>query len=486
MNFLHCFSVSVRLIMALWIAPAVAALVLSALSACQQNAAPTTQPIVAQPAQFTDFALFRGGVLSNAAVNQAVFDRDIKDFVYAAMRDIYLWSETVRTDVNPNSYPTPEALVRDLMNREDRFTAIVRDGEAFLNQVSSNQQTIFGFRSVWLNDTSLYVASVVPNAPAGRAGLRRGMRVLRVNGTAVTRTNFSSLTQPDAITLEVEQGDGSVRSLSMQRATVNAATVLASSVFTVANKRVGYLNFDTFFGRGVEELDSVFALFKGQGVSELVLDMRYNGGGLVNIAQHLASLIAPAQSGKVVVRYAYNARYSRNNQEILFTAPTNALPNLTRVFVITSPATASASEMVINSLRPFMQVMTIGATTTGKNVGSNVIFHPRSGYAILPITFGFENALGDRNFGNGFAPTRQESDDVTRDFTDPRERCLAAALAFIERGSFPTTSADGIKPGARIAGRDGYELVRERGEIPEMPLLDMSLVDKNLLKQRGR
>jgi hypothetical protein len=423
-----------------------------------------------------DVVLFNGGVISNSTANAAAFNLGLNDFLYAMMRDIYFWSDKVPPTIAPSKFSTPEDLMRALVyTPEDRFTGLTKDGQAFLAQLQQNQQTVFGFLPAQLNDTTLMVAKVIPNAPAGIAGLKRGMRILRVGGTTVNRNNYSTLTAPNTITMDVRTSDGKEQSLTMTRTTVDAKTVFRYDVLTAGGKKVAYLVYDTFLGK-TDELDAAFAFFKQQGAQELVLDLRYNGGGLVSNAQYLGSLIASQLTGKVLVRQAFNTRYAANNGEAQFVTVPNAM-SFQRVFVIMTRNTASASELVINALRPFMQVVLIGAPSYGKNVGSNVLYHAVSGYAVLPITFAFENALGERDFGNGFTPTRTEEDDVTRDFGDPQEKCLAAALSFIQRGVFPKQVA------ASVAEIPQHELLREsgdRGVLPALILPEKILAEKSV------
>jgi C-terminal processing protease CtpA/Prc len=147
--------------------------------------------------------------------------------------------------------------------------------------------------------------------------------------------------------------------------------------------------------------------------------------------------------------------------------------NLQRLVVITSGNTASASELLINGLLPHINVVTVGSRTIGKNVGSNTTatFHQRSGYLFIPISFGFENSRGERNFGNGFSPNIPAVDDVTKSWGDPTEASLAAALRFIERGALPKLSA---REEAEIAAESSRTLLPVGKSYREfMPVFDV-------------
>jgi C-terminal processing protease CtpA/Prc len=412
----------------------------------------------------SNVVLFNNGIISNATYNQDAFNLGLNDFLYGMMRDIYFWNDKVPTGLNAQRFSTPEDLMKSLIyTPEDRFTFIEKNGQALFAQVQQNQQTVFGFVPVLLSDTTVMVAKVIPNAPAGVAGLQRGMRILRINGTAVNRSNYTNLTTPNSMTMEVLNANGSTQSLTMTRTTVNAKTVLKYDVLTAGGTKVAYMNYDTFLGT-TDEVNEAFAFFRQQGATELVLDLRYNLGGLNSNAQHLASLVASRLSGKVLMRQRFNTRYTANDQTTSFVTLPNAM-DVQRVFVIISYNTASASELVINSLRPFMPVILVGTPSRGKNVGSLIMLHPPSGYAVAPTCFTFENSNGERDFGNGFTPTRPEVDDVTRDFGDPQEKCLAAALSFIQRGVFPKQAL------ASIADVPQYELLREQGDRGVLPTI---------------
>jgi len=183
----------------------------------------------------------------------------------------------------------------------------------------------------------------------------------------------------------------------------------------------------------MDALTDAFAALRGERVDELVLDLRYNGGGLVSVARHLASLIGGTRTeGQVLAEYFHNARNARRNEIIRFEPREEAL-TLERLVVITSRSSASASEMIVNSLRPFLPVITVGAPTFGKPVGQyGLNFCDK---VLYPVAFTLRNALGQGDYFGGIPADCQAGDDLTRQIGDPDEASLREALHVVRTGT---------------------------------------------------
>jgi C-terminal processing protease CtpA/Prc len=201
--------------------------------------------------------------------------------------------------------------------------------------------------------------------------------------------------------------------------------------------KVAYMAYQQFVGYNLWELALAFSRFAASGVSEVILDLRYNGGGSVATSRDLASMISGSRTdGHIFTSLRYNATQSERNVDYPFsTAQTRFTPpieGLTRVFVITSGATASASELLINGLRPFMQVVLVGETTYGKPFGSA----PRSACGITYSAVQFEtvNGEGVGGYAAGFKPDCLVPDDLDRQLGDPQEGRTRAALEYIANG----------------------------------------------------
>jgi C-terminal processing protease CtpA/Prc len=220
-------------------------------------------------------------------------------------------------------------------------------------------------------------------------------------------------------------------------------------------RRVGYLVFNDFLQQAIDDLDAVFAGFREAGIDELVLDLRYNSGGTPEVAVRLAGWIAgdAVDGNDVMAEMIHDESYAEADRTIFFD-PIDQAPSLDRVAIITSPRTASASEMLINGLAPFMEVILVGETTYGKPVGMYV--YDLCDKVFLPVTFQMVNALGEGAFFDGIPPDCPAVDDLDHALGDPEEASLSAALYYLVNGSCPPEG-----PTLRTSARPG---------IPDIPL----------------
>jgi C-terminal processing protease CtpA/Prc len=305
------------------------------------------------------------------------------------------------------------------------------------------------------------VTLVEPGSPAASAGLRRGDMLLKVDG--VDFVNGSSADQVDRINAGLFpetagtphqftlQRGGTVFDVTMTGADVRIDPVKNVQVLDTPTGKVGYLSFETHNGVSEKELVDAFTTLKQAAVSDLVLDMRYNGGGLLYIASELSYMIAgPAQtSGKIFERPLYNDKTALQppipflSTAYGFTSPNpvragTPLPflGLKRVTVLTTAGTCSASEAVINGLRGAdVQVDVIGSQTCGKPYGFTPV--PNCGTTYFSIEFKGVNDKGFGDFSDGLAPTCQVADDLSKPLGDRSEGLLAAALTYRETGICP-------------------------------------------------
>ena len=305
------------------------------------------------------------------------------------------------------------------------------------------------------------VTAVEPGSPAEAAGLRRGDMLTRVDG--IDFVNASGDAAVDAINAGLFpetagtahrftfERAGAPFDVSMTGAEVRVDPVKNVKVLDTASGKVGYLTFDTHNGVSEKQLVDAFASFKQEGVSDLVLDMRYNGGGLLYVASELAYMIAgpAATAGKVFERPQYNDKQGVEAPILFrstaygFSSPDpvragTALPylGLKRVTVLSTSGTCSASEAVINGLRGAdIEVIQIGGETCGKPYGFTPV--PNCGTTYFSIEFKGVNHKGFGDFADGFAPTCPVPDDLARPVGDPAEGLLAAALAYRTNNACP-------------------------------------------------
>jgi carboxyl-terminal processing protease len=386
-------------------------------------------------------AAAQSGPSSCSVAGQNLWVRDV-------MRDLYLWNEFLPA-VNPTSFSSPEAYLEAVRYRplDTSFSYIA--SAAASNAFYSDSQFIgYGFSTKVDND-GLRVLQVFPDSPAAEAGLSRGDAIVEIDGRSVAGLIASG--QIDGAFGASEVGLSSevlFRSLAgverrerMTKRPVTIPTVSLTRAYDVDGGRVGYLFFRNFVRPSVAALTDAFDALSQAGVTELVLDLRYNGGGLVDVAVHLSSLIGGAlTAGQPFATFAHNSRNAFRNETLRFTADPAAAPRLSRLIVITSRASASASELVINGLRPFMPVVLIGDATYGKPVGQYLIEFCTK--VLAPVSFSLENASGEANYFDGFAPTCAAGDGIDHELGDPLEASLAEAFYYIRHGrcSVPETS----------------------------------------------
>ena len=309
----------------------------------------------------------------------------------------------------------------------------------------------FGYQLAWADaaQTQLRFRVVEPLSPLGLAGVGRGDRVIRIDGFTPIEIAAGALSGVSSAGISrqflVEDSMLAQRTVTVNSAEYAISPVLHSSILMASNgAKVGYLVYQEFNATGATALGAAIQSFRSAGISELVLDLRYNGGGSATQARNVASLVGGATlNGQVFAQYRFNAKYTHNNVVQTFTSspltlPARPLAGLSRVVVIASGGTASASEMVINGLKPYMPVILIGSTTFGKPFGSQ----PRDscGTTYSAINIEISNALGFANFTQGFAPTCAMNDDVTKPWGDPAELRTAAALTYIATGACPAVA----------------------------------------------
>jgi C-terminal processing protease CtpA/Prc len=271
-------------------------------------------------------------------------------------------------------------------------------------------------------------------------------------------TAFGPNEEGVAIDLSWRTLGGEERSARLVKRPVTIPTVSHTSVYDVGGRKVGYIMFRNFVEPSVAALDAAFAQLKAAGATELVLDLRYNGGGLVSVAQHLASLIGGRRTqDQLFAEFFHNDRHPELNRLVRFEEKANTL-NLTRLVVVTTRASASASELVINALRPFIPVTIVGDTTFGKPVGQYGF--PFCDKVLNPVAFILRNADGQSDFFNGFAPDCRAADDLEHAFGDLQEASLAESLTFLRTGACTQAAATAAK--ARVVERpiqlgDGWQ-----------------------------
>lgn len=377
----------------------------------------------------------------------------VVDTALAYTNDVYLWYNQIPATFKGNGIKSPDSLmiaIRQYSHEAgysspvDRFS--FAEKKVAFDDVSSGVAQDFGLYARFLAGTNqLYVLFVEKDGPAGKAGIQRGWQFVQVNGSTNIDTTSSSINflntaifNSTSSSFVFKTPDGRTVSTSLTVGTYQSHSVLADTVLSTSSGNVGYMAFNSFLGDSLDidtNLKRVFQKFEQNSISDVVIDLRYNGGGYVYNSEKLANYLAPsAANGQTMFTEQFNDKHTSWNETFKFNK-TNSL-NLKRIFFIVSDETASASELLINNLKPFMDVKLVGPAyhTYGKPVGFFNI--PVGDWYIFPVSFRSINNAGTSNYFNGFTIDKPVNDGVNRNWGDPSEYCLAAVLKYITTGSF--------------------------------------------------
>jgi len=368
-------------------------------------------------------------------------------YVYDVMHDSYLWYDKVPLlDYTESKYSSPAILLEDLKYKKyDKWSFVTT--VAYYNQYFEEGTFIgYGFSySLTDENRSAVIHYVYEGSPAYKGGIRRGHKIVAVNDVNISSLvslevfdyAFGSSKEGVIREFKVQRYDGSYFDVNLSKTLVNMNTVLHKSIITQDQVKIGYLVFNSFIQPAIDELESAFEYFKENNVTDMILDLRYNGGGRVNVANELATLIGGEHVyGKEMQRFIHNDKYSSSNSSEKYGSFKENALNITKLYVITTSDTCSASEMVINALRASntgMQVVTIGDKTCGKPVG--MYGHDFCDKHIAPIEFSIQNSDGYGEYFDGIKTECSVLDDVSRDFGDVSESMLKETLSFIKTGS---------------------------------------------------
>ncbi len=389
-------------------------------------------------------------------------------FVYDVMHDSYYWYDEVAvlTEKQIYAHGNDITLLNALKNKKDRFSYIM-DIKSHDDYFVKGESKSFGFTpAVILDDNNhfkeLAIQFVYPDSPMKEAGLKRGDKIVGVDGFEILDILRSQTlidkyfdASTDDLTATFRLQD---RNITVSKKSFKIKTVSTYNIVNFENKKVAYLHFKSFIGTSNKALDDVFKLFKENGVDELVLDLRYNGGGYVHVASHLATLIGGKYVyGRVLERTIFNAKYRKYDYDTKFEGYNKNALDLKRVFIIADGNTASASEIIINSLSAkdnAVEVIQIGTPTFGKPYG--MIGGEYCDSYILPIQFAGVNADGFGEYDEGLSPLCRGYDSLNYELGDKRENMFSDALYYIKNGKckeyYKKSRALGSKKSTTLTG----------------------------------
>ncbi len=394
-----------------------------------------------------------------------------QDFAKAVIDEWYLFPSLVDNTVNKANHSTVQSYIDALVaparaqSRDRFFTFItsIAEENAFFNSGSSAG---FGVRLAY--DTAnnrVFVVEAFENAPALGAGIDRGTEILAIGTNSSNLQSVASLMAaggPQAVVNALGPSDpgvtrvlrisanGVVREVSVTKTNFTLDPVsdrYGVRIFNDGARRVGYINLRTFIDTADPNLRQAFAQFRAQGVTEVIVDVRYNGGGLVSIAELFGDLLGRDKVGSVFSYTTFRSSKSNENQTDLFRTQPEAIA-ATKIAFIGTGGTASASELVANAFIPYLGNNTalIGSNTFGKPVGQIAIDKAACDDRMRVLAFKTENANRQGEYFTGlasvFPQTCSAPDDISQPLGDPAEASIKAALDFLAgRACTPITSS---------------------------------------------
>ncbi|MFK7859040.1 MAG: S41 family peptidase [Granulosicoccus sp.] len=369
-----------------------------------------------------------------------------KQWAYESMQDFYLFYDQVPV-VDPQSFDSADDVVRNVRFQERDDFSRVDDAEVSSLAFDEGREFGLGFRWGPDNEGMPRILLTISESPFGLAGIERGDIILTADGLdwadPVLRDTFferliGTPEEPATASWRFQKRDtGEIVEVDITATEFRINTVLSAAIYSggALPGNVGYLAFNQFLNPSSFELNGVFTQFREQSISELVLDLRYNGGGRVSIARELASLIAgDSNAGETIYNYRFNDKYTEENFTLTLQSDVGDL-GLSRLIVLTTGNSASASEIVIAGLQPHMEVVTIGTRTTGKPYIQYA--YDRCGERLAVIEAEGFNANNVSVFG-GIPATCFAVDDRTQNFglnDGEFEGFLRAGIDFIENGT---------------------------------------------------
>lgn len=390
---------------------------------------------------------------------------EINTWILENMQHWYLWNDQL--PASPDRNTDPETFFRSLLTSEDRFSWIQDNYQELLNSLQgiskeSGYEYVLYKESDSNDNVLAQILYVKPGSPAERGGLKRGDLITHINGQRISTGNYQTLLksirqghtiQYKPILVEDEKFD-TEKSLSLAAIEYTENPNYFSKIIEADKRKIGYYVYN-FFASGTDsnpkgydtQMEDIFSAFKARGITDLILDLRFNSGGSESAAAALASYIGRGiDNTKVFARRNYNPKVEEvimDDPELgsafLTTRFSNKAANIGsmlnggRVYVLTSSRTASASELIINALKPFMDVFIIGDVTYGKNVGSISLYDnedPDNTWGLQPIVVKVYNSLNQSDYANGFTPNVLQKDNSLYLYPlgDARETLLSLAI----------------------------------------------------------
>lgn len=373
-----------------------------------------------------------------------------KQYVLERMRDVYFWYDDLPQTVDPDAFATPEALLAHLISFQplDNFSYI-DSAEADAEFFGEGRYRGYGFSSRFEAADDLRFTRVFESSPADAAGFERGQRILMLNGRTIAEIDANegtgALFSLPSLEFTIRRLDGSEFTATVDTDIVTIDPVPQYRIIGRPDgTSVGYLELDTFISTAESEFATIFAEFDNAGVTDVIIDLRYNGGGLVITTELLGDYLGGGVlPGTVFSRTLFNDLNAASNRIEPFESIADSL-NLSRLVVIATDRTASASELVTNAMFPHADVSIVGSPTLGKPVGQlGLLFCDK---ILRPTAFETVNADDEGRYFDGLPADCAAPDDLAIAVGADSDPNLVAALALLDTGACPPLTSDPSGP----------------------------------------
>jgi len=377
-----------------------------------------------------------------------------KQFVLDKMRDVYFWNDSLPSSVDLDAYPTPEALLDYLVSFQplDNFTYIdlaATDARFF----GAGQYRGFGFSTRFEAAADLRFTRVFAGSAADAAGFARGQQILMLNGRSIaeieSNEGVAELFSLPVLEFTIRRPDGNEFTVNVEQGLVTIDPLPQFRIIDRADgTSVGYFELVTFVSTADGAFRDVFSAFLQAGVTDVIIDLRYNGGGLVSTTELLGDYLGGGVSEATIFsKTLFNTNNAASNRVAYFHRLVESL-NLSRLVVIATDRTASASELITNSMAPHAAVSIVGSTTLGKPVGQlGIEFCDK---ILRPTAFETLNANDEGRYFDGLPADCGAPDDLSIAIGDDSDPNLQTALTLLDTGACPATSGSAqalLKPG---------------------------------------
>jgi carboxyl-terminal processing protease len=376
-------------------------------------------------------------------------DEEARDYLYTQMNQYYLWYNLMPA-VTKTDYKDPYELLEAMRYKKLDRWSFIQTYEEYQAQ-SSGSFVGHGISMALDGTTNLVrIAQIYKNSPLYAKGVRRGWIVKKLNGTDLApifiardgnayNQLIGASTAGITNTFLFQTPQGKDSTITSTKAAFTLNTVIVADTLNLKSGITGHLVFDQFITPSKQELKDAFTFFSQNNVKNLIVDLRYNGGGDLSVLTEMASYVAGSSKFNTpFLKLTFNDKNTKYNVTYNYSTITAPL-SVSKLIVITTRETASASEDFINGLKPVVSVTTIGDTTNGKPVGMVGIPY-KTDYMFWPISFTLLNSDNNGDFYQGIVPIKEVGDDFTRDWNDKNEACLKEAIYYLEHGAVSTKS----------------------------------------------